>query len=399
MKRSEPYPVVSYPHDVFPEKGRTVDPLAFWIAFNRVRGIGPARLRALLDVFGSVEGAWCAAPHELREAGLDRRSLASLIAARREIDPVAELERLTASGAIALNWDDPRYPQRLLAIHDPPPVLYVLGELRPEDDWAIAVVGTRAASAYGREVARTLSGDLARAGVSIVSGLARGIDGYAHRAALDAGGRTIAVLGSSVDIIYPWEHHKLAQEIVSQGAVISEYPLGTPPEGNNFPPRNRIISGLSRGVVIVEAGERSGALITAGFAADQGRDVFAVPGSIFQRNCQGTNRLIRDGAQPILSANDVLEALNLTTVSSQVEAQMLLPADETEARLLDQLGGDPMHIDEVGRSTGLSPAVVSSTLALMELKGLVRHVGGMQYMRTRESFAHYEVASEHSAAS
>jgi len=368
-----------------------VDPLAYWIAFNRVRGIGPARLRALLDAFGTIEAAWHASADALCEVGLDRRSLASLVQARGELDLAAELTRVETSGVDVLTWDDPRYPEHLRTIYDPPPVLYVRGELRPEDDWAVALVGTRRASAYGREAARMLAGDLARAGVTIVSGLARGIDGQAHRAALEVGGRTIAVLGSGVDIIYPWENCKLAEEIVGHGALVSEYGLGIPPEASNFPPRNRIISGLSRGVVVVEAGERSGALITADFAADQGRDVFAVPGSIFQRGSQGTNRLIRDGAQPVLCANDVLEALNMTTVAEHVEAQMLLPTDATEALLLEQLAQEPVHVDEVGRATSLPIATVSSTLALMELKGLVRQVGGMQYIRAREAGPVYVV--------
>jgi len=358
-----------------------VDPLAYWIAFNRVRGIGPARLRALLDAFGTIEKAWNAPANELREVGLDRRSLASLLQARNELDPAAELARVKDAGVQVLTWEDPHYPERLMAIGDPPPVLYVRGELRPEDDWAVAIVGTRRASTYGREVARTLAGDLTRAGVTIISGLARGIDGQAHRAALEAGGRTIAVLGSGIDIIYPWENRKLAEEIITHGALVSEYALGVQPEANNFPPRNRIISGLSRGVIVVEAPKQSGALITAGYAADQGRDVFAVPGSIFKQGSQGTNRLIQDGAQPVLSANDVLEALNMTTVAEHVEAQMLLPTDETEALLLQQLTAEPTHVDEVGRATGLPIATVSSTLALMELKGMVRQVGGMKYVR------------------
>ena len=361
-----------------------MDPLAYWIAFNRVRGIGPARLRALLDGFGSIEAAWFASANALREIGLDRRSLANLLETRDALDLAAEQARVQDAGVQVLTWEDPRYPQRLLAIYDPPPVLYVRGELLPEDDWAVGIVGTRRASAYGREAARMLAGDLARSGITIVSGLARGIDGQAHRAALEAGGRTIAVLGSGIDIIYPWENHGLAEEIMAHGALVSEYGLGVQPEASNFPPRNRIISGLSRGIIVVEAGQRSGALITARFAADQGRDVFAVPGSIFQRGSEGANRLIRDGAQPVLSATDVLEALDLMDVEQHVEAQMLLPADETEALLLEQVTLEPTHVDEVGRATGLPIATVSSTLALMELKGLVRQVGGMQYVRARE---------------
>ena len=368
-----------------------MDPLAFWIGFNRVRGIGPARLRALLDAFGTIDAAWFAPEDALREVGLDRRSIASLMEARRQLDLPAELVRVQRAGVHILTWDAPAYPQTLLTINDPPPVLYVRGELRLEDTWAVAMVGTRTASVYGREVARVLATDLVRAGVTIVSGMARGIDAQAHRAALDAGGRTVAVLGSGVDVIYPWEHRKLAEEITGRGALVSEYALGTKPEASNFPPRNRIISGLSRGVIVVEAGERSGALITADFAAEQGREVFAVPGGIFQRGSRGTNRLIRDGAQPVLSANDVLEVLNMTAVAEHVEAQMLLPTDATEAVLLEQLSDDPAHVDEVGRAAGLPIATVSSTLALMELKGLVRQVGGMKYVRAREPGPLYRV--------
>jgi DNA processing protein len=227
--------------------------------------------------------------------------------------------------------------------------------------------------------------------VTIVSGLARGIDAQAHQAALDCGGRTLAVLGSGLDVIYPWENKKLAAAITGHGALISEFALGSQPEASNFPARNRIISGLSRGVIVVEAGEQSGALITADFAADQGRDVFAVPGSIFQRSSRGANRLICDGAQPALSAADVLEALNLTAVTEHVEAQMLFPTDATEALLLEGLSEEPTHIDEVGRASGLPISTVSSTLALMELKGLVRQVGGMNYVRARETRATYHI--------
>lgn len=360
-----------------------MDSLAYWIGFNKVRGIGPARLRALMDAFGSVEAAWTAAPDALRDVGLDRRSIQNLVELRGKLDLAAELSRVQKAGISLLTWDDPRYPTRLKAINDPPPLLYILGDLRPEDDYGVAVVGTRSISNYGREAARSLAGDLASAGITVISGLARGVDAVAHRAALDAGGRSIAVLGSGVDVIYPWENRQLAADLAANGAVISEYPLGTQPEANNFPPRNRIVSGLSRGVVVVEAGEVSGALITARFAADQGRDVFAVPGSIFARNSAGVNRLIRDGAIPVTSVNDILEALNLTQVEAHVEAQMLFPTDPTEAVLFEQLADDPVHADEISRATGLPIATVTGTLALMELKGLVHSAGGMTYVRSR----------------
>jgi DNA processing protein len=358
-----------------------VDPLGYWIGFNRVRGIGPARLRALLDYFSTIERAWHAPADALHEAGLDRRSLANLVQARKELDLSEELARIRRVGVEVLTWDDARYPERLEAINDPPPVLYVRGELLPADDWAVAMVGTRLATVYGKEAARRLGTDLARSGVTVISGLARGIDATAHQAALEAGGRTIAVLGSGLDVIYPWEHQRLAGQIVEHGALISEYALGTQPDAGNFPPRNRIISGLSRGVVVIEAGERSGALITAAFAAEQGRDVFAVPGSIFQRSSHGTNRLIRDGAKPVLSSADILQELDLGSIVQQAEARELLPADPMEALLWQQLSAEPVHVDEVGRAVGLPIEVVSGTLALMELKGLARHVGGMNYIR------------------
>jgi DNA processing protein len=363
----------------------------YWVGFNIVRGVGPVRLRALLDYFGDVEQAWHAPSRELLSAGLDRRSVESLLAARSALDLDRELERVRDAGVHMLTWQSPGYPRLLLEIHDPPPVLYVKGSIVENDAWAVAVVGTRRASSYGREVTRQLTASLARSGVTIVSGMARGIDGEAHRAALEAGGRTIAVLGCGVDIVYPPEHRNLAAEIAAHGALVSDYPLGTKPEGRNFPPRNRIISGLSLGVLVVEAGRRSGAHITADFAGEQGRDVFAVPGSILARGSAGTNRLIQDGAKVVLGPEDILEELNLTMVVEQVEARQVLPANETEAVLLSQLSTEPVHVDELQRQLELPIAQVSSTLALMELKGMVRQVGSMKYVVAREPGVAYVV--------
>jgi DNA processing protein len=365
--------------------------LRYWVGFNIVRGIGPARLRALLDYFGSVQRAWHSPSEELHRAGLDRRSLESLLAARASLDLDRELERVSATGAQVLTWESPVYPRLLLEIHDPPPVLYVKGTLTEEDAWAVAVVGTRRATSYGREVTRRLVKALAHSGVTIVSGLARGIDTEAHRAALEAGGRTVAALGCGIDRVYPPEHRRLAQQIIAQGALVSDYPVGTPPEGGNFPPRNRIISGLSLGVLVTEAGVRSGALITADYAAEQGRDVFAVPGSILMRGSAGTNALIQDGAKVVLSPEDILEELNLTMVAEQAEARQVLPADETEAALLSHLSAEPTHVDELQQQVELPISQVTSTLALMELKGMVRQVGGMKYVVAREPGVEYVV--------
>jgi DNA processing protein len=270
-------------------------------------------------------------------------------------------------------------------------VLHVRGSLETRDEWAVAVVGTRRASVYGKEAARMIATGLARAGVTVVSGLARGIDTVAHRAALEAGGRTLAVLGSGLDIIYPYENKQLAAQVVERGALISEYALGTRPEGRNFPPRNRIISGLTLGTVVVEAGRSSGALITADFAAEQGRDVFSVPGSIFARGSQGTNNLIQQGAKVVCDISDVLEELNLTMISEQAQARAIIPDNETEAALLEHLSGEPVHVDALGRAVDLPISEVTSTLALMELKGQVRQVGGMNYVLAREGGIDYVI--------
>jgi DNA processing protein len=251
------------------------------------------------------------------------------------------------------------------------------------DECAIAVVGTRRPTSYGRDAADRLAGDLARAGVTIVSGLAKGIDTHAHRSALAACGRTIAVLGSGLDRIYPAENAALAREISEKGTLISEYPPGTPPDAANFPARNRIISGLSRGVLVIEARESSGALITADFALEQGRDVFAIPGNIFWPTSEGSHRLIQQGAKLVRCADDVLQELNLAQLPQQLEMRQVLPANDTEATLVQLLSDEPLHIDQVVRQSGLPTHVVSPALAMMELKGMVRQVGAMQYTLTK----------------
>jgi DNA processing protein len=348
-------------------------------------------LRGLLDAFGDIETAWNASEQELRAAGLDARPLASLVAARAVMNLDEELDRVESQGYHVLTWEDEGYPSRLTEIDTPPPVLYVWGELAPQDRWATAVVGTRRPTAYGTEVAQDLAAVLATGGVTVVSGLARGIDVLAHQSALEAGGRTIAVLGSGLDKIYPPEHRRIADAIAGAGAVITDYPMGTPPEAANFPPRNRIISGLAMVVVIVEAGVGSGALITADFAAEQGREVFAVPGSIYQRASRGTNSLIRSGARPLVALEDVLEALNLDVVARQEAVSEAMPQDETEARVFEALSNEPIHVDEIQARCGLPAARVSASLAMLELKGQARQVGGMQYVRARESRVEYRV--------
>lgn len=263
-------------------------------------------------------------------------------------------------------------------------MLYVRGTLTSQDELSVAVVGTRRPSAYGREAASRLSRDLAKNGVTVISGLARGIDTEAHRGALEAGGRTIAAFGCGLDIVYPPENARLARSILEQGALVSEHPLGTRPDAGHFPRRNRIMSGMSLGVLIVEGDMTSGARDTAHHALEQNREIFAVPGSIFAPNSELSHWLIQEGAKLVTKVDHLLEELNLTVVAQQLEMKELLPPlDTEEKRLMAQLSTEPTHIDVVRRGAGLPTATVSSTLALLELKELVRHMGGMHYVLAR----------------
>ncbi|GMQ78648.1 MAG: DNA-processing protein DprA [Anaerolineae bacterium] len=368
--------------------------LKYWLGFNLVKGIGPAKLSILLERFGSIRDAWNASRRELELLGLDRKSIESLEERRNSLNLGEELAKVEKIGASLLTWDSPDYPRYLREIPNSPPLLYVRGELKSSDQWALAVVGTRRLTTYGRQVTRELVSDLVRNQVTIISGLAKGIDAEAHKSALDAGGRTIAVLGSGVNYIYPSEHRSLAQRIVSgRGAILSDYPLGTAPESRNFPPRNRIISGLSMGVLVIEAGERSGALITAEFGLEQDREIFAVPGNINSPASKGTNRLIKQGAKLVQNVDDILEELNLALIPEHIKADKILPDSPEEAILLDHLSRQPTHIDELTRQAGLPTSLVSSTLTMMELKGMVQQVGAMNYVVVRESDPDYEYDS------
>ena len=365
--------------------------LKYWIALNRVPNLGTVKYRLLEAHFGTLEPVWTAGVGgEIQAAGIDAKIARNIVTSRASISPDGEMEKLERAGVRAINWHDSMYPPRLKEIHDPPPVLYVKGEILPEDERSVAVVGTRKASAYGREAASAISQDLARSGVTIVSGLARGIDGIAHKAALDAGGRTIALFGCGLDTVYPSEHKKLASEIEEHGALISEYPLGTKPKSEHFPRRNRIISGMTLGTLVIEAGERSGALITVTCALEQNREVFCVPGSIFSPSSKGTNSLIQIGAKLVMDHKDILEELNLTAVAYQIEMRDIIqPQDENESLLMEQVSHEPIHIDDILRRSQMPITVVSSTLAMMELKGMVKQVGGMHYIRVREAVAEY----------
>ncbi|MFO7662710.1 MAG: DNA-processing protein DprA [Chloroflexota bacterium] len=359
--------------------------LKYWLGFNYISGIGPAKVQALLGYFGSLDRAWQATESQLHEIGFDNRTIHSFIEARSKLDLDEYLKKVEGSHVRVLTWEDEEYPVALREIPAAPPVLFLRGQMEPVDQWSIAVVGTRRLSAYGRLMTRDLVSGLTRNGITIVSGLARGIDGIAHKTALEQGGRTIAVLGCGIDKVYPPEHRELAHEIVDgRGAILSDYALGTEPDSKHFPARNRLISGLSLGVLVIEAGEKSGALITAKFAIEQDRDVFAVPGNINSPVSVGPNRLIQQGAKLVMRIEDILEELNLRMIAEKAAAHVILPDTPEEASLLTSLSSQPLHIDELGRLTGLPSSIVSSTLTLMELKGMVQQVGGMNYVRIRE---------------
>ena len=360
------------------------DEKKYWIGFNLVRGVGSVRFHQIRAYFGDLANAWLAPAEAFKAAGLPERTVDNLIRLREETDLDQLYDSILAQDVSVLILSEPEYPKLLCEIGQPPPVLYVRGELTPADDFSVAMVGTRKITSYGQQITRDTSTFLAGHGLTIISGLARGVDALAHQHALKAGGRTIAVLGSGVDVIYPPEHRKLADAIVENGAIISDYPLGTQPEGVNFPPRNRIISGLSLATIVVEAGYRSGALITAEFAVEQGRDVFAVPGNVLSPMSQGTNRLIQNGAYAMISPQDVLDVLGLEQVSEFQAARQTLPADTTEAKILQVLDYEPIHVDEICHASGLAVETVTAALTMMELKGMVQHVGGMRYTAIRE---------------
>lgn len=368
-----------------------MDDKKYWIGFNLIKGIGAVRMQGLVAYFGDLESAWKADPAELARAGLGAKLVERVLGARKQVNLDQVWAKIEAQGIQIFTWQDESYPARLREIDQPPPVLYVRGEYLPDDVFAVAIVGTRKVTPYGRQVTEEIASFLAANGITIISGLARGVDVIAHQTALKAGGRTLAVLGSGADKIYPPEHRGLAEQMMTRGAIISDYAVGTPPDASNFPPRNRIISGLSLAVVVVEAAETSGALITAEFAAEQGREVFAVPGSILAPQSKGTNKLIQNGALPLLSPNDLMQALDLTRIGEKKMVRKLVPSDETEARVLDVLGPEPVHVDEIRNLANLPIEKVSATLALMELKGMVRQVGGMNYVAVREDPSQYKV--------
>lgn len=357
--------------------------LAYWVATSAIPGVGTSTFNYLLKHFKTLKKFWEASSAEIEKLKLDLRTRESILHFRQKVDPNVYLNTVYERGIKVVSVVDRDYPSNLRQISDAPAVLYYLGSMLPKDDLAVGVVGSRLATPYGRQVTEKLVSSLVMSGLVIVSGLARGIDSVAHRAALDAGGRTIAVLGSGLDLIYPPENRGLAQQIVKNGALVSEFPLGFPIAASNFPARNRIISGLSLGVLVTEGAVDSGSMITAGQAAEQGREVFAVPGPINSKTSEGVNNLIKEGVHPATEAADILQILN---IDRKQETRNLKPfeaqgkqetrkLDINEKKILDLLDGQSKHIDVIIRESGLAIETVSGTLSIMEIKGFVKNFG------------------------
>ncbi len=367
---------------------QSAEPLTDVLQLALVSGVGPRLRKALLERFGAAAAVLDAAPSQLREVpGIGPKLASRLAAARDEIDVDKVLATCREHAIQILTDADSSYPRLLTEIHDPPPVLFMQGQFRPEDALSIAIVGSRHATHYGLAQAERLAASLARAGLTIVSGLARGIDAAAHRGALAAGGRTIAVLGSGLLNLYPPEHAALAAQVSAQGALISEAPPHSPPLAGAFPQRNRIISGLSLGVIVVEASTQSGALISARHAMEQGREVFAVPGRVDNRLAHGCHRLIRDGAKLVETADDVLEELGpLVTPAMQADGREIhhpaeLALNEVEQQVLAAVRSEPTTVDAVVVASRLPVQQVLATLSVLEMRRLVRRLSGNLVLR------------------
>jgi DNA processing protein len=361
-----------------------------WLALKLVRGVGNVTYRELLERFGTPQAVLTAPAAVLADAGIHPEVARAIATFDQWRTVETELRNIARSGVRLVTRTEDEYPVNLTHLHDPPPFLYVRGSFVPGDRIAIAIVGSRFASAYGRGVAHDLARGLAEKGVTIVSGLARGIDAEAHRAALAAGGRTIAVLGSGLDVIYPSEHRALAAEIPASGAVISEFPLGSKPDAVHFPYRNRVISGLTLGTVVVEAAENSGSLITARCALEQNREVFAVPGNITASRSRGPHRLIKDGAKLVEGREDILSEIapSLAPPHLTQPAAPALTLEPHEALLVELFDNDPLHVDVLIARSGLTAARVLEVLLGLELKGVVTQLPGTHFALTGEGMGY-----------
>ncbi|MCL5094296.1 MAG: DNA-processing protein DprA [Patescibacteria group bacterium] len=355
----------------------------YLITLDKCVKIGPITFKKLFSYFKSAEDIWYARPSDLLKAGIDQKLVYAITEHIEKTDCDKEEELLEKQGIKYVSFFDKDYPEKLKEIFSPPFVLYYKGELKKEEE-CIAIVGTRKPTDYGIQATKDIAAGLAQAGVTVVSGMALGIDTFAHESTLKSHGRTIAILGCGLEKPYPTSNSNLANQIVENGgALVSEYSIGTAPLKQNFPARNRIIAGFSLGVLVVEAGEKSGALITAKDALEQNRDVFALPGNIYNKNSFGPNNLIKMGAKPVANALDILEELNLKNLPQKKEARKVYPKSEEERKIIEFLESEPKHIDDIIKTTGIESQAVSSALTMMEIKGYVKNLGGMVYTVNR----------------
>ena len=351
-----------------------------WASLQLIPGLSSRALVALLKAFGGPAEVLAASRASLGK--WVSAELASAIASGGAPDELSRsLAWLAESGHALVAWDDPAYPAALLTITDPPPVLHYAGKLELLNRPALAIVGSRNATPQGRENAEAFAAALSAAGLTIVSGLAQGIDAAAHRGGLAGAGNSVAVVGTGIDRIYPPGNKALAQRLAEEGGLLSQFTLGTPPVPGNFPRRNRVISGLVRGVLVVEATPNSGSLITARFAAEQGREVFAIPGSIHSPFSKGCHRLIKEGAKLVETAQDVLEELGLAPAGASVKPGAAPPADGDAARVLAALGYDPVDVDTLAQRTGLAASAIAVALVELELRGQVAPLPGGAFQR------------------
>ncbi len=356
------------------------DDIKYYNAFNLIGEIGPMRFKKLLSFFKKLSLAWSASEKELFQSGIEESIAKRIIASRPKISPNAEWEKLLKNEISAVLSTDPTYPALLAQIYAPPPILYFKGNLAHNLDFPLGVVGSRKISAYGRQAAADIAGKLAEAGITIVSGMAAGIDTVSHEAALASGGKTIAVLGCGLDSKNLLPKKYLAEKIIARGAIVSEFPFGMPALKHHFPLRNRIIAGLSRGVLVVEAAEKSGALITAKFALDSNRDVFAVPGGIYWPNSAGTNNLIKSGAKAITKHEEILEELDLAKIKEYANSRKIVAYSPEEKTVCDLLSSEPLHIDNIAKKAKMETSRIASILMMMEMKGMIKSLGAGIYV-------------------
>ena len=361
------------------------DDLPYRVAWSCILEIGPVKFSQLISAFGTAEEAWKSFDRQVDQFGWGPETTPKILSARKKINPQKEYEKCLKHKITLLTPEDPSYPKLLKEIHDPPFLLYVTGSLKPEDSISLTVVGSRRMSPYGAQVVEAFVPSLCAQGLTIVSGLAFGVDFKATQLAFNSGGRTISVLASGVDVPTPYANAYLARQIVEagSGAVVSEFPVGTEPQPFYFPRRDRLVSGLSLGTLVIEAAEKSGSLITPKTALEQGREGFAVPGSIFSLVSIGTNKLIQQGgAKPVMRPEDILEELHIPTRVLQAEASRAVAACPEETVVLECLSlGQETHIDEIIRKSGLPTPVIGSVLTVMELKGMVKNIGSGYYRK------------------